>query len=36
MSELGNFSPEKNPVFIFLNGVIEKMGIDFSETDLTG
>lgn len=32
LCEPGNFSLEKNPVFIFLNRVIEKMGIDFSET----
>ena len=32
LSELGSFSLEKKTVFIFLNGVIEKMGIDSSET----
>lgn len=29
LSELVNFSLAKNIAFIFLNGVIEKMGIDF-------
>lgn len=34
---MGNFCLEKNPVFIFLNGIIEKMGTDFQRpTDLTG